>query len=259
LTGHIADLRLLQINTDGMTMLVNRNDLTRMREMMRQWEVWARGLALEEVEYSSMFIRDVNNYMAVKLDGGIKRIGEFCHETAKENPATREIAWHKDHGALVIPKAVEAYLLHRVDPATFIRSHAQGFDFMLKAKVPKSNYLTLGGARIQNTSRYYVSNTGGQLTKISPPTEGYEVGWFKKANGVSAHDYFSVPPTTHDPRYHTKNKSLYTQRTTNFEAGWLVSLCNDAFDFDPSNVNVEYYTRRAWTLINSVNPHQSNQ
>ena len=259
LTLHITDLRFLQINTDGMTVLINRNDLTRMREMMKQWEVWARGLELEEVEYSTMFIRDVNNYMAVKMDGGVKRIGEFCHETAKENPATREVAWHKDHSALVIPKAVEAYLLHGIQPVDFMRTHAQAFDFMLKAKIPKTSHLTLGSDTIQNTSRYYVSNVGKQLTKVSPPTEGYEVGWFKKANGVSEHDYFSVPPVTHDPRYHTKNKSLYKIRKTDFEAGWSVSLCNDARDFNPLNVNIEYYVQRAWALINSVNPHQSHQ
>jgi len=259
LTMHIADLRLLQINTDGMTVLVNRNDLTRMREMMRQWERWARGLELEEVEYSSMFIRDVNNYTAVKVSGGVKRIGEFCHETARENPATREVLWYKDHSALVIPKAVEAYLLRGVDPVKFITNHTQGFDFMLKAKVPKNSYLLLGGDKIQNTSRYYVSKVGDQLTKVSPPTTGYEIGWFKKANGVSECDYFSVSPTDHDPRYHTKNKSKYTQRSTDFEAGWFVSLCNDAQDFNPLNINIEYYAKRAWTLINNVNPHQSHQ
>ena len=86
-----------------------------------------------------MFVRDVNNYMGeYKKDGKLKRIGAYMHVTPLDDPYTREVQWHKNHSALVVPKAAEAALVRGVDTASFINSHSDPFDFMLSQKVPRT-------------------------------------------------------------------------------------------------------------------------
>ena len=59
----IEDLRLIQANTDGVTIRVPRKHRVQVEFVTDWWEM-VTGLQLEEAEYSRMFIRDVNNYIA---------------------------------------------------------------------------------------------------------------------------------------------------------------------------------------------------
>lgn len=212
--------KMVQANTDGITCLVPRNRLDLFKEICGRWENHT-GLELEHVDYSAMHIRDVNNYMAVKTkDGSVKRIGDYAHETARENPYTREIQWHKDHSALVVPKAAEAFLVRGVPVEDFIKSHRDPFDFMLSVKVPKSSRLEMRWADgrvepVQNTTRYYVARGGCTLTKVMPP--------LAKKPGV--------------------------ERPIGIEKGWKVKVVNNADLFDWNDVNWLYYIERAKKLV----------
>ena len=59
----IEGLRLIQANTDGVTIRVPRRHRVQVEFVTDWWEM-VTGLQLEEAEYSRMFIRDVNNYIA---------------------------------------------------------------------------------------------------------------------------------------------------------------------------------------------------
>lgn len=54
----IEDLTMLQINTDGLTVKIKKEDLEKYYEICKRWEVDTK-LTLEYVEYSKMIIRDV--------------------------------------------------------------------------------------------------------------------------------------------------------------------------------------------------------
>lgn len=60
----VDGLKMIQINTDGLTFSVPREHQSRTDEICREWEKVTK-LELEGVEYKNMFIRDVNNYIAV--------------------------------------------------------------------------------------------------------------------------------------------------------------------------------------------------
>ena len=60
----IPDLRLIQINTDGLTIRVPRQHKEVVDSIRGEWESLTK-LQLEEAIYSRMFIRDCNNYVAV--------------------------------------------------------------------------------------------------------------------------------------------------------------------------------------------------
>ena len=60
----IKDLRLIQINTDGITVRLPRTEMAHLQEV-RQWWERLTGLQLEEALYKRMLIANVNNYIAV--------------------------------------------------------------------------------------------------------------------------------------------------------------------------------------------------
>ena len=90
------EVRLIQANTDGLTIRYPRFIKDWVHEVARWWEGFTK-LTLESAEYKNMFINHVNAYIGEFMDGKLKRIGAYAHETAAENPATRELAWHKNH------------------------------------------------------------------------------------------------------------------------------------------------------------------
>jgi len=251
-------LQMVQANTDGVTFLCPRPFLTHVRAVCRWWELLTQ-LTLEEALYKSMFIRDVNNYIAVKEDGKIKRIGAYAYETALENPGTRELPWHKDWSFRVIAKATEAHLVHGIPLRQFIENHTDVYDFLGRTKVPRNSLLMHGDERVQNTVRYYVSTSGKKLEKVMPAKEGME-GQFKKSPKVSDSEYFSVMdeigPDVWDARIHTQNKSVHEDRRIGIHTGWGVTLCNDLSNaewyhsnYHPCDLNYDYYIKQAEKLV----------
>lgn len=203
----IKGLSLIQVNTDGLTAKFPRKYLRWYQTICRQWEEQV-GLQLEFAEYSAMYIRDVNNYIAVYTNGKVKRKGVYQYEN---------LEFHKDHSGLVIKKAAEANMLKDVDIKEFVRNHSDIYDFMMRVKVPRNSKLVLvkdDGTEIpqQNTCRYYASKDGGKLVKIMPPIKP------------------DSPP-----------------RRIEIESGWNVKTCNNMADFD-NDIEHDYYVVQAREL-----------
>lgn len=160
--------------------------------------------------------------------------------------------WHRDLSALVVPQAAVAAMVDNIPPETFIRLHTNRFDFMLRAKVNRTDRLMLGDVEQQKTMRYYIAHHGAPLIKISPPVAGGVIGHFKRANGVTKAHYDAVMTETGgawDERVCTKNKSTYEERRTALQAGWIVAECNDISTFRFENLNYDWYIAEARKLI----------
>ena len=97
---HIDGLKLIQVNTDGLTVRVPRQNKSLVDIARGAWQA-RTGLNLEEAIYQVMMIRDVNNYIAQYTDGSVKRKGAYEWKTQ----------WHQNAGGLVIPKVAEKVLL----------------------------------------------------------------------------------------------------------------------------------------------------
>lgn len=248
----VPSLSIMQINTDGITYRCHRSQLEHAKIIRTIWERLTK-LTLEEVQYSRMWIRDVNNYLAESVDGKVKLKGaywypeKFPDDISNASPP----AWHKDFSALVSIKAAVAHMVEDVDIERFVYSHSDPFDFMCRVKVDRSSKLMIGDKETQRITRYYIAQNGGAMRKVSPPAG--PAGEYKRRNGVSEHEYMtvmnSIPPNTWDERIHTKNKSRYVTRETGIESGYLVAECNRASDFDWQNVNYEWYIENAKKLV----------
>lgn len=161
----IEGLKIVQMNTDGITVAYRRETEEEYFAVCNQWQKDVK-LELEYADYSKMIIRDVNNYIALYTDGKVKRKGVYQYEG---------LGWHQNQGGLVIPMAAEAFMLHGIPVEEFIMNHPNIFDFMLRTKVPRSSRLVLEyedrEELQQNICRYYISKEGGKLVKIMPPIE----------------------------------------------------------------------------------------
>lgn len=274
----IPGLTMIQCNTDGITYNCPKQYIDHQRAVCKWWEQLTC-LELEEALYSRMFIRDVNSYIAEYESGKLKRIGAYAHVTPDQVPATRERVWHKDHSALIVPKVAEKVLTEGADARTLIEAHRDPFDFMIRAKVSRSDNLVMCYPEydmetpVQGTTRYYVSKSGGEITKVSPPSD--VAGSWKRAPGIKDEYYRQVraelltnPPVgaeldsegfPYDPRIHTKSKSKHATRRENMCAGWRVTECADATDFVLADVNVDYYVREVEKLVNPLLTPPSTQ
>lgn len=86
-TGQLALLMLIEwhelqgipvisANTDGIVIYCPRHKVSVSQSIIDYWQK-ATSLEMETTEYAALHSRDVNNYFAIKLDGEVKRKGEY--------------------------------------------------------------------------------------------------------------------------------------------------------------------------------------
>lgn len=63
----VPTMKLISVNTDGITYYIHRDHLTRAKQIEQQWEAYTC-LVLEDCHYSRLWVRDVNNYVAEYSD-----------------------------------------------------------------------------------------------------------------------------------------------------------------------------------------------
>lgn len=159
----IEGVHIVQINTDGITIIIPDGKRVEVERLTTAWSK-ATLLELEANDYSHMWIRDVNNYIAqYRKDGKRKRKGAYNYHPR----------WHQDPSMLIVPKAAEAAMCDGVDIEDFISANdGDGFDFMIRLPLPNTSKLVLGdGSEMTGVVRYYASEKGHTATKFMAKTE----------------------------------------------------------------------------------------
>lgn len=161
----IPGVRLVQLNTDGITVACPVEQQVALRAAAASWSAGCR-MPLETVNYSRMWVRDVNNYLA-EYDGSgkLKRKGAYNAE--------RE--WHQNQSMTVVRLAAEAAMVRGVPPSDFIAEHAGTpagrWNFLMRLDLTKASRLRLDdGTEHRGVTRYYVSPTGSSAVKHMPTT-----------------------------------------------------------------------------------------
>lgn len=206
----VPGLRVVQANTDGITVQLCQGGREQMEQVVQWWEGITK-LKMEFADYSRMFIRDVNSYIAQKVDGSVKRKGAYEHD----------LEWHQNHSALVVPKVAEKVLLEGAPIRETVEQWPDLMDFMLRTKVPRSSTLQIEypsgpGTELQRITRYYIAKGGGRLFKIMPPLARKPGEW----------------------------------RRIGVESGWGVHVCNDIRDAGQVPVDFAWYIQEIEKLVN---------
>lgn len=126
--SYIEDLRILQINTDGVMVSIP-DDAYETVIAVNEWWQKQTGLLLEEDRIEFVWQKDVNNYVMRTTDG---------HEKVKGSYLVRGIspigAWSINNNATIVAEALKAYLLDGVPVRETIEACDNPFQFQLIAK-----------------------------------------------------------------------------------------------------------------------------
>ena len=154
-------LQIIQVNTDGVTIRVLREDYQKCIDSTEQLML-ETGMSYEANEYTKMVVMDVNNYISQYTDEKCKYKGLF--EIDKE--------LHKDPSMRIIPIALSNYFIKGISVSDTILNHKNIYDFCLRLKTNKGweaqyHYYD-DGVKVKTLSkntRYYISKHGGALYK----------------------------------------------------------------------------------------------
>jgi len=178
-----TNCKILQANTDGFTFIVKKDLLPIVDKLKKDWENLTN-LQLENVQYSKMIIRDVNNYMGIYINGKTKLKGLF--ELDKD--------WHKDDSMKIVRIALFNYYTNGIPVNDTIENHNNIYDYCLRFKSTKGwqtelHHIKDSKACIDKHSknlRYFVSKNGGNLYKhhedgrLNSITKGFKITPFNQ-------------------------------------------------------------------------------
>jgi hypothetical protein len=210
----LRGIHVISANTDGVTIMVKKCDLELMKAI-NEWWMNLTTYELERADYQKIIFSTVNDYIAIKTDGEVKKKGDFL----------TDFELHKNKSARIVPIALEQYFVNNIPVDHTIRSHNNIFDFCLRQKASSDFHYegidrSTGEKTIYNKLiRYYISNTGEKLLKVKNEDS---------TSGAAA--------------------------VSQVEAGeWLATVCNQLNKNHPlDNVNYSYYIERAEKLIRKI-------
>ena len=207
-------IRVISANTDGVTIKISKDKLDKMFEINKWWCEITQ-YELERADYQKIIFSTVNDYLAIKTDGDVKKKGDFL----------TDFELHKNKSARIVPIALEHYFVSGIPIVDTIRNHSNIFDFCLRQKSSKDFHYEGINRKTGETTvyhkliRYYISQQGEKLLKVK--NEGSDSG----AANVSQ-----------------------------VEAGeWLATVCNHLTKDHPmDNINYEYYIERANKIVHKI-------
>ncbi len=154
-------IHVISANTDGVTIKIKK-ELIPLMHKLNDWWCNLTQYELERTDYSKIIFSTVNDYLAIKTDGEIKKKGDFL----------TDFELHKNKSARVVPIALEQYFVHNIPVEHTIRNHKNLYDFCIRQKATRSFHYegtnrSTGEVTVYNKLiRYYVSNKGEKIFKI---------------------------------------------------------------------------------------------
>lgn len=208
----LEGIHVISANTDGVTIYINK-ELVPKVEKVNKWWMESTGYVLERADYKKIVYSSVNDYLAIKTDGEIKKIGDFL----------TDFELHKNKSARIVPLALEKFYVEGIPIEKTITEHKNIYDFAIRQKASKDFHyegISREGTSVYNKLiRYYVSNTGEKLLKIKNPECQTNAA---KVSQVEAGE-------------------------------WLCHVCNFLpKDHPTTNVNFNYYIERANRIISKI-------
>lgn len=205
--AEIPDSQMLMVNTDGCEIRIPRDQEKLYNEICSQWEK-ETNLVLEFVDYSKMWIRDINSYGCLSTTGKIKNKNAFEVDKVIGN----EPAYHKDNSFRVVTVALEEFFTKNTPIEETIRKHTNIYDFCGRQKFVGQDYgvtHTLGydannmpydkAEKQQKNVRYYITTKGSTFikmygdqnkkTKSQVIHRGYQIKVFNKYEEKNINDY----------------------------------------------------------------------
>ncbi|MCD8204726.1 MAG: hypothetical protein LUC16_02745, partial [Coprobacillus sp.] len=165
LVEHIPNIKILQVNTDGISYLINRNDIVKAVQIKSEISKIGKVEIVSEM-YDKLIIKDINNYIAVypdhkKDNPHYKTRG--CFEVYKE--------LYLDPSMPIVAKSLIEYFCNGIPIENTINGCDDIFDFCIRVRATKkyeNKQIVFDSAGTYNiglpdSNRIYVSNHGSYI------------------------------------------------------------------------------------------------
>ena len=163
----IPDLRIVQLNTDGIMIEFDDSQYDQVQEILNEWQS-RTGFELEEDSIAQIAQKDVNNYVEVQPSGKFKCKGGYLVRGI--SPAG---AFNVNNNATIVAKALVEYFVHGTPPEDTINACDDIFQFQIIAKAGakyREAYHLVDGQRVpvQKVNRIYATADPryGKLFKV---------------------------------------------------------------------------------------------
>ena len=149
---------------DGVTIQIVTSLIPKVEEINKWW-MEITGYELERTDYKKIIFSSVNDYIAIKTNGGIKQKGDYI----------TDFEIYKNKSARIIPIALKEYFVNNVPVEDTIKRHTNIYDFCIRQKASRDFHYeginrSTGEKTIYNKLiRYYVSHQGEKVFKIKNP------------------------------------------------------------------------------------------
>lgn len=163
----IGDLRIVQLNTDGIMVECNKSDYEKLSEICREWQE-RTGFELEEDTVVKIAQKDVNNYIEVQANGLHKAKGGYL---VKGIAAAG--AFNVNNSCVIVATALKEYFLHGTPVEDTINTCDDIFQFQIIAKAGakyREAYHLINGEKhpVQKVNRVYAARDEryGKIYKV---------------------------------------------------------------------------------------------
>ena len=163
----IPDLRIVQLNTDGIMIEFDDSQYDQVQEILSEWQS-RTGFELEEDCIAQIAQKDVNNYVEVQPSGKFKCKGGYLVRGI--SPAG---AFNVNNNATIVAKALVEYFVNGTPPEETIDACDDIFQFQIIAKAGakyREAYHLVGGEKVpvQKVNRIYATADPryGKLFKV---------------------------------------------------------------------------------------------
>jgi hypothetical protein len=145
---------IIQYNTDGLFLICKKESKDLYDDTICKFEQFSR-LVMETTEFKSMYQYAINDYLAVGSNDSIKEKGLFITKVTPGKGLTPKI----------IPKAIQAFLIHNIPIEKTILESSDIKDFLMSEKTGKQWTVEFHGIRQQRINRFYACKKGLNLFK----------------------------------------------------------------------------------------------
>ena len=163
----IPDLRIVQLNTDGIMIEFDDSQYDSVQEILTEWQS-RTGFELEEDSIAQIAQKDVNNYVEVQPSGKFKCKGGYLVRGI--SPAG---AFNVNNNATIVAKALVEYFVHNTPVEKTIGECDDIFQFQIIAKAGakyREAYHMVDGEKVsvQKVNRIYATSDPryGKLYKV---------------------------------------------------------------------------------------------
>ena len=163
----IPDLRIVQLNTDGIMIEFDDSQYDQVQEILNEWQT-RTGFELEEDCIAKIAQKDVNNYIEVQPSGKFKCKGGYLVRGI--SPAG---AFNVNNNATIVAKALVEYFVNGTPPEDTINACDDIFQFQIIAKAGakyREAYHMVDGEKVpvQKVNRIYATADPryGKLFKV---------------------------------------------------------------------------------------------